>query len=154
MGYKGGSDPASLAAASFSALVKNTCTVTALSESPRYLIRILEYLFFLLLINQFILTSTSMRFQSLLKIVSLLASIHASSADDALTISSIGCVAPSAFDSCLNAAVEDLTECNQEAEGNVDALTGCGIGNYMTQMQCYLESCWNKVGCSCHDCLY
>ncbi|GAB7354895.1 hypothetical protein MBLNU459_g5531t2 [Dothideomycetes sp. NU459] len=88
-----------------------------------------------------------MRWSSSLGLVVLLAAGFTSADDtDATTISSAGCVAPSDFEDCLNGAVTSETQCVAEFEGGgAEETADCGIIYYIDQMQCYMESCWNKV---------
>lgn len=82
---------------------------------------------------------------SILSIFALSAVVHHASADDdARTISPVGCVAPSAFQDCLNQATMIETTCIDDAT-DAEVVVACGTIFLINEMQCYYESCWNKV---------
>lgn len=86
-----------------------------------------------------------MQGQFLLGVATFITGISVSRADkDARIITSTGCVAPTAFDSCLSDASQAETQCVAELVGS-DQVVDCGIILLIDQMQCYFESCWDKV---------
>ncbi|KAL1961616.1 hypothetical protein VTN77DRAFT_1391 [Rasamsonia byssochlamydoides] len=74
-----------------------------------------------------------------------LLSARTTHAANATTISSTGCVDPSAFDKCISAAASKEGTCIDEAGGNDGVVIACGWQKDVDEMLCYMESCWNKV---------
>jgi hypothetical protein len=61
------------------------------------------------------------------------------------SISSAGCVAPVAFNSCTSQVDAYTLTCVNGADGDQLVLYGCYTMYYELQTKCYLVSCWNKV---------
>ncbi|KAL3495882.1 hypothetical protein BJX62DRAFT_233142 [Aspergillus germanicus] len=81
-----------------------------------------------------------------LAIFSVLAGLCIStvSAADAITPSSDGCVDRSGMDKCLTTAENQLGDCGEDAEGDIQ-LQACMLTYDISLLGCYIESCWNKV---------
>ncbi|RPB16141.1 hypothetical protein P167DRAFT_542403 [Morchella conica CCBAS932] len=66
-------------------------------------------------------------------------------AADVTKISSTGCVDKAGFEKCLADAVDAEAACIKTTSGDASLIVGCGYGNQINQMNCYMSSCWNKI---------
>ncbi|KAJ5604367.1 hypothetical protein N7510_009521 [Penicillium lagena] len=65
-------------------------------------------------------------------------------AQNATTITSAGCVDPSGFTACINAAADKEATCINAAGSDVVVLA-CGLAKEVDEMLCYMSDCWNKI---------
>ena len=62
---------------------------------------------------------------------------------NATTVTATGCVDVSGMQTCLNTANSKYLQCIAVAGDN----EACLWAKDVDEIACYLESCWNKVGC-------
>ena len=72
-------------------------------------------------------------------------SFGAREALNANAISSVSCVDPADFNTCVSKVDDAASTCENYANGDKLVLYGCGIAFYEGEINCYLASCWNKV---------
>ncbi|KAH8647795.1 hypothetical protein BX600DRAFT_518211 [Xylariales sp. PMI_506] len=60
-------------------------------------------------------------------------------------LTSAGCVAPSAFETCYDTATANGATCITACAGYDLCVIACGCAMYEIQIGCLMESCWNKA---------